>query len=123
MQIYHQWNGYEFNKKYEKAMNWQYSDYDDAMENILSNAENRIALSTVVRFFEGLGVQVKRGLIDVSLVDDLMSGSIIRFWELAQPFIEEYRAHNNYPNYGEWVEYLCTEVKAIYDQQYQELAT
>ena len=123
MQIYNQWNGLEFNKQYEKVMSWQFTNYEDFMENVLSDVDNRIALSMITRYFEGLGVYVKRGLIDVSMVDDLMSGQIIRFWEKAQPFIVEYRTHNNYPQYGEWIEYLCTEVKAIYEKQHPELAT
>jgi len=57
------------------------------------------------------------------LVDDLMSGAIIRFWDKAQLFIEENRVRNNFPQYGEWIEYLSKKVKVVYDKQHPEQAT
>ncbi len=38
-----------------------------------------------------------RKLIDISLVDDLFSGFITRFWEAAKPIVEEGRKQLNYP--------------------------
>ncbi len=62
-------------------------------------------------FFEELGVLLHRKLIDISLVDDLFSGFIIRFWEASKPVAEEARKQLAYPQYGEWVEYLYNEMK------------
>jgi len=62
-------------------------------------------------FFEGVGVLLHRKLIDISLVDDLFSGFIKRYWEAAKPLVEEVRKQLNYPQYGEWVEYLYNEMK------------
>jgi hypothetical protein len=62
-------------------------------------------------FFEELGVLLNRKLIDISLVDDLFTGFIIRFWEAVKPIVEEGRKKLNYPEYGEWMEYLYNEMK------------
>jgi len=62
-------------------------------------------------FFEELGVLLKRKLVDISLVDDLFSAPIRRFWEAAKPFVEEARKQLNEPQYAEHIEYLYNEMK------------
>ena len=62
-------------------------------------------------FFEELGILLHRRLVDISLVDDLFSGPIIRVWEATKPFIEEARRHLNEPQYAEYFEYLYNEMK------------
>jgi hypothetical protein len=62
-------------------------------------------------FFEELGILLHRKLVDISLVDDLFSGPIIRVWESTKPFIEEARKHLKEPQYAEFFEYLYNEMK------------
>ena len=62
-------------------------------------------------FFEELGILLHRKLVDISLVDDLFSGPIIRFWEASKPYIEEARKRLNEPQYAEYFEYLYNEMK------------
>ena len=62
-------------------------------------------------FFEELGILLHRKLVDISLVDDLFSGPIIRFWEASRPYIEQARKHLNEPQYAEYFEYLYNEMK------------
>jgi hypothetical protein len=62
-------------------------------------------------FFEELGVLLKRKLVDISLVDDLFSAPIIRFWEAAKPFVERARKQLNEPQYAEHIDYLYNEMK------------
>ncbi len=38
-------------------------------------------------FFEGFGVLVKRGFIDASIVDDLMSLHVIGYWQKYEPVL------------------------------------
>lgn len=42
-------------------------------------------ISSLGTYFEGIGVLVKRNLVDPSMVDDLMSGRFIDFWEAMGP--------------------------------------
>ena len=81
------------------------------------------AVNSVAVFFEGVGVYVKRGLIDVSMVDDLMSEAIMSFCDKSKPIIYETRTRNNLPQFGEFVEHLANEVKAIIEKQHPKLAT
>ena len=123
MQIYNNWYSLELSRQYEKVMNWEWIDYEDFGKNLGSDIENVIALRMVGRFFEGIGLYVKRGLIDVSLVDDLMSGAYVRFWLKFQPIFVEMRIRQNFPQMLEWIEYLYNELKPIVETQHPEQAT
>jgi hypothetical protein len=121
MQIYSQWNTMEFGRQYEKSMRMEWTDFDDFNEKYLGDIEAYTAWRMMARFFEGIGVLVQRGLIDVTLVDDLMSGETMRFWERFQPLIEEMRSRLNWPQAVEWVEYLYEQVRSIAEEQHPEL--
>jgi hypothetical protein len=47
--------------------------------------------SAVFSYFSGIGLMVKRGLIDIALVDDLMRGRVMRIWEKWEAFIRAYQ--------------------------------
>jgi hypothetical protein len=78
-----------------------------------SEMEKRIGMTypQTGYFFEELGILLHRKLVDISLVDDLFSGPIIRFWEASKPYVEEARKRLNEPQYAEWFEYLYDEMK------------
>jgi hypothetical protein len=40
-------------------------------------------------------------LIDISLVDDLFSGWITKYWEASRKYAEDARRTMNYPQYAE----------------------
>jgi hypothetical protein len=103
----------------------EYVDYDKAEKEFGKEANMGAwsEASSLFAFFEGLGVLVHRKLIDPYLVDDLLSGPIIRYWEASKPYIVERRIRQNHPPIGEWIEYLYKEVKPIYDKQHPELKT
>jgi hypothetical protein len=64
---------------------------------------------------------VKRGFIDVAIVDDLMSGQVVSFWEKFRAIYVESRRRRNWPQLAEWVEYLYREVKGIMERQHPEI--
>lgn len=73
--------------------------------------------------FEGIGVLVKKKLIEVSLIDDLISSLVMMFWNKTNSFVREYRARRNIPQFAEYLEYLYNEVKTIAELQHPELKT
>ena len=101
-------------------MNTQLGTFDDFYDKIQNDVDYRNAVNMVGVFFEGLGVYVHRGLIDVTMVDDLMSEAIISFWKKSKPLIYETRTRANLPQYGEWLEYLANEVEKIFQKQHPE---
>ena len=59
-----------------------------------------------------------------ALVDDLMSGHILRFWEkFGETVIKETQVRENKPQYYEYVEYLYSVIKPIVESQHPELKT
>jgi hypothetical protein len=62
-------------------------------------------------FYEGIGVLLKRRLIDLDLVDDLFSEPIRSLWGRIKPIIEEDRKRFNQPRIFEWFEYLYNEMQ------------
>jgi hypothetical protein len=121
MQLYSQWTG-GIRKQWEKMRLWEWDDYDDYMEKF-GDLESHMDVMTVGAFFEGIGVIVKRKLIEPSFVDDLFSGAIIRFWEKTHDIAMELRERLNYPQTYEHVEYLYHQIKPIVEQQHPELKT
>ena len=123
MYMYDRWNDPEFLTHWNVIFSWEWTDYD-AFREIHDSTVNRVSFSSVAIFFEGVGVLVKRKLVDPSLVDDLMSGMLIRFWEkFGEPTIKIRQVRDNYPQYFEHVEYLYDVIKPMVESQHPELAT
>jgi hypothetical protein len=86
--------------------------------NVLTNLEGFIDVMSLFFFFEGIGVLVKKGLIDIELVEDLFSRRIIWFWENHMALrvdgirrVDQYRRDMNDPTqYDSW-EYLYNLMK------------
>jgi hypothetical protein len=73
---------------------------------------------TLWTFFEGIGVLVKKGLIAVELVEDLLSQRIIWIWEnLLGPFVAGVRKYTDEPTQYDSIEYLSTVMKQRAEQQ------
>ena len=123
MPIYFTYSSAEFHKARSEIMNYQFKDYDDFQSkygfevNPDADAKGRM----INAYLEGIGVLMKRGLIDPSIVDDLMSGVIIRYWEKYGPYLLEYRKRHDWPQAGEHVEYLYNKIKPIASKQRKEL--
>jgi hypothetical protein len=107
----------------EVAFLWDYSGYDDFMEKywMTSNPELFNKWGRAESYLEGIGVMMKRGLLDPSLMDDLMSGFIIAMWDKYGSFIQEFRKRNNQPQFGEFFEYLYREVRKSTLKDHPEL--
>jgi len=87
-------------------------DWDDAVEKIhpVLNPEMRVRWFSVGTFFEGLGVLVRRGLIDISLVDDSLGNTIKMLWEKMGPVETESRKRFEIPRLFDDFEYLYNEI-------------
>ncbi|MFX1602602.1 MAG: DUF4760 domain-containing protein [Promethearchaeota archaeon] len=75
--------------------------------------KNRGMINPVLSFLEGVGVLVKKGLLDINLVADLISTPTINTWEAIQKWVMWYRDDLNRPQLWEWTEYLYHEIMKI----------
>jgi hypothetical protein len=95
-----------------KYVNLDFINWDESQEDIYSS------FYSLANYFEGVGVLVKRKLIDPTLIDDLMSGAVVRIWELYGPNIVESRKRYNYPQLYEFIEYLYNSIKPMVPPEY-----
>jgi len=104
-------------------LNWGWENYDDFMEKYgpWENPESYSTFTACNDYFEGIGVLVKRNLIEASLIDDLVSGLVMMYWDKTESIIREIRVRQNYPQFSEYFEYLYNEVKIIAEEQHPEL--
>jgi len=116
MEIYNRFNDKEFSKMTDDVcFNWQWKDYDEFMEKYgyERNIEAWGDFSALFNFFEGIGVLLKQGLIRATLVSELMSGPILRYWEKFEPILNERREHLTHHEAIDNVEYLYREVRSL----------
>jgi hypothetical protein len=113
MQIYAEYYKEDFlTNLNEVVFGWNYKDFDDFWQKYgpLANPIAFARYDAVGSYFKGIGVLLKKNLIDLNLVDELMGTSIRRFWEKFEPYIKEFRVRE-WPRSMEGVEYLYNELK------------
>jgi hypothetical protein len=116
MQIYDRFVSREFQLDW-RAFLWKYEwdNYDDFMEQTygVENIEVSSNISSIFHYFEGVGVLVEEGLIDVNLVAKLLSASVIQCWEKVEPYVREQRERFGLPRIFDKTEYLYNEMKRV----------
>ena len=93
MEIYN-----KFNESVEKTQDWkelvtlEFDGYADFMERYGpgKNPRTWASLYYTMMFYEGMGILVKRGLIDIEMVEDFMSGVVMSFWGRYGPILKEH---------------------------------
>jgi hypothetical protein len=75
------------------------------------NPDDYANYAILITFFEGLGVLVAKELIDISLVEDILSQSVIWYWDHIKPIAFEARRRLNDPTQYDHFEYLYHEMK------------
>ena len=125
MQIYYTWSSRENINIRRELRTWTWTDYDDFIKKYgaANNPEAYTLFQELATWYEGIGVLIKRNLIDPAFVDDLMSGDTLWGWETFGSLVRERRVRNNIPFYYEFWEYLYDEVSAIAHKQHPELKT
>ena len=89
MQIYNRWNSRDFLKAYGLIRyKYTFNNLDEWMSKYGPDVDpeayaNQMTINT---FFEGLGVIVKKGLIDISLVEDLFTKNNMALGKCASTF-------------------------------------
>jgi hypothetical protein len=118
MQIYNRYNTKDFHKTYGATrFIYKWADEHDFLQryHVLGGAENLDAFAdynSMNGFFEGIGVLVKKGLIDVDIVYDLFANRIIWYWEEGfGPLATYWRNRIKDPNLYDSMEYLYNEMK------------
>ena len=112
-----------FQKAFNEITHWTWSSNEEFWKRYGPDSPDKwMNRSKVGAYLEGLGVFVKNGLISAELVDDLMSGYVIGYWQRFRDITYDYRKIHNSPEAGEHIEYLYDKVYQIYRRQHPEVA-
>ena len=99
MQLYNRWNTRDMVKQYGRIRYEYHIDsqdewhdkvigvHEDGTYNLL-DSDIYADMQSMSEFFEGIGVLVKKGLIDSDLVEDLLARRILWWWETWCPISE-----------------------------------
>jgi hypothetical protein len=96
-----------------RTLNTEYRDYDDFIKKygqLHSEKPEQTAILAVLNYLEGIGILVKRKLVDIDFVWDFWSGDISTIWEKVKPIVEGERRKWKYPLVLN-AEYLYNEMK------------
>jgi hypothetical protein len=130
MNLYETYRNTEFKNMYTEILfHHQWKDFEDWWSKYgpIENKEAFSEWNSVAGYFNGIGILVKKKLIDMSMVDELLASTIITLWEKMGPNIREGRLsrtesieplpilHSNF-------EYLYNEL-IKYRKQHPELRT
>ena len=104
----------------ELLLDWEWNDYEDFMEKYgpENNRDAFITMDMSLGRLEALGIYIKHGYINPEIVDDFISGYIVRIWIKFKPFVYGFRENQNRPAAFEHVEYLYEQIKPIYEEQH-----
>jgi hypothetical protein len=106
MRLYSNFGSREFQEDWWKVAAREYKGFDDYARQY--GWAETVEIGT---FFEGIGILLKRKLVDIQLVDDLFTTPTKMAWEKMKPLVEDSRKHWNSPAAYEWFEYLYNEMK------------
>jgi len=97
MGLYETYRSPEFRKQWTDILNQEYTGFNDFWEKygLENNPEAWANWQSVASFFHGIGVLVKKGLIEPNLLDELISPNVFGAWIVMGPIVKEFQ---------EWVE-------------------
>lgn len=95
MGLYETYRSPEFAHAWGEVMEQEYTDFDDYWEKYGTHV-NREAWSnwqSVARAFHGMGVLLKRGLVDIDLVEELLVNIVLISWNKMGPILLGFREY------------------------------
>lgn len=106
LRLYAAFNTKEFLKTWDEVRKRDAKDFTDYEKKYGWSEALEVGM-----FFEGIGVLLKRKLINIDLVDDLFTGPIKITWESFEDLTKDARKQREAPTLFEWFEYLYNEMK------------
>jgi len=112
VRLYSAFSGKELQEAYfETVYGFEFAGYDDFMKKYRMPAKPILPLWQICKFFDGVGVLLRRKLVDIGLVDELFHGEASIVWKKVKPLVEGRRKELNQPTFYQNFEYLYNELK------------
>jgi hypothetical protein len=106
MGIYERQNQTEFLRHYIKLYQTDVSDVEISAKQLINDSEMLLSVNYIATFYEGLGVLVKEGLIDIRYVALLFAGMTRMLWEKYEKVFFRVRLDFSMPRFVSEYEYL-----------------
>lgn len=100
MNLYETYRSLEFRKQWTMILQQEWTDIDDFMEKYGSdnNPEAWSNWMSVASFFHGIGILVKKGLVQPSLLDELISPNVFMAWVMMGPIVKGFEEYVKRPS-------------------------
>ncbi len=116
MRIYDKYTETEIMRQQMEILSHQWSDVDDFWDNYgpYSNPEYYTMFARLAYYFDGIGVLLKRGLVDRDAIYDLMGVHVLQYWSHPYgPLMKGLREKWGNPEAYKWFEYLAEEMEKL----------
>lgn len=112
MQIYNRFQEVEFRNNFNDVLTREWEDYDDYVKKYgrFTNPTAQARSASVGLFFDGIGVLMKKGLLDVDIVGELMSSPVRLYWDKMNPIWAGMMERMKRESVMDNVEYLYNEI-------------
>jgi hypothetical protein len=125
MQVYNQMNGPRYQEAIMMMVPFRFTGIKEFLEVFNFETEKGLDnwrhITAIVSYYEGVGVLVKEGLLDIKYVALLMCGMTITLWEKFAPIAQDIREYTGSRRWASEWEYLYNELKR-YLVEHPELA-
>jgi len=113
MQIYDKWMSPTLSEAWNTIQKYEFKDYQDFKTFFMTWDEatpEHTAFGHLIGYYEGVGVLVKEGLIDIRMVALLMTGMTTSFYSKLLPYAERARKEFGMDWFAIETEYLYNEL-------------
>ena len=117
-QLFLEFHTKAYDKKFVKDLlevntHWTWKDAEEFFKKYgpETNPEAFALFVSVGSYFDGMGLLLKRRLIDVNVLPELMATAILAFWEKTRPIAREFGELTRRPRTFDSIEYLYREVR------------
>jgi hypothetical protein len=117
--VYDNWMSPELSDDWRMIRPFEFKDYDHFFtfwETYTDGTPEHRAMGNLIGYYEGIGVYVKEGLINIRLVALLMTGMTTIFYRKFLPYAERYRKETGYDWFVIETEYLYNELMRYIDE-------
>ncbi len=124
MQLYDRYRSKEYMRDSVVMLNMEWTDYNDYLTKYDSsvNPDNYETRWSVWSFIDGIGMLLKKGLVNREMIYYLMGGyDAFWQWEKFKEVISELRVRMNSPDMFVMFEYLADEMRKMREQRNQTL--
>jgi hypothetical protein len=107
MQIFNRYQDEQFWNSYRTVLGGNWKSYDDWRRDMVGPFGTTFFI--VGSYLEGIGVLVRRGLVSIDMVNDILGGPTVMFWNKIGEYAIEHRLKGGYPEFGHDLEFLYNE--------------